>query len=85
MFLLPPNVPHNPVRFKDTVGLVIEQERPEGSLDRLRWYCGSCDEVVDEAAFHCTDLGTQIRKAIGEFEGDMKRRTCKCGAVANSK
>ena len=36
MFLLPPNTPHNPVRFKDTVGIVLEQKRPEASMDRLR-------------------------------------------------
>ena len=39
MFVLPPNVPHNPVRFEDTVGIVIEQRRPDDSIDRLRWYC----------------------------------------------
>lgn len=85
MFLLPPNTPHNPVRFADTVGIVLEQPRPEGSLDRLRWYCNNCHNVVDEAVFHCTDLGTQIKEAVNAFKDDEKRRICsKCGTVAES-
>ena len=78
------NTPHNPVRFADTVGIVIEQPRPEGSLDRLRWYCQDCGERVHEAAFHCTDLGTQIKDAVNAFRDDTKARTCKkCGALAD--
>jgi len=85
MFLLPPNVPHNPVRFANTIGIVLEQRRPEDSIDKLRWYCEGCGEIVDEAAFHCTDLGTQIKSAVNEFKGDEQRRTCKsCGTVAES-
>ncbi|KAI9765098.1 MAG: 3-hydroxyanthranilic acid dioxygenase [Geoglossum simile] len=84
MFLLPPNTPHNPVRFADTVGIVIEQPRPEGSLDRLHWYCQGCGERVHEAAFHCTDLGTQIRDAVTAFRDNTEARTCKnCGALAD--
>jgi len=85
MFLLPPNTPHNPVRFADTVGIVLEQPRPEGSLDRLRWYCTNCKEIVDEAAFHCTDLGTQIKGAVNAFKESKERRKCKnCGEMADS-
>lgn len=85
MFLLPPNTPHNPIRFANTVGIVLEQPRPESSLDRLRWYCDNCHEVVDEAAFHCTDLGTQIKEAVNAFKESMERRTCKkCGVVAEA-
>lgn len=85
MFLLPPNVPHNPVRFANTIGIVLEQRRPDDSVDKLRWYCESCGEIVDEAAFHCTDLGTQIKSAVQDFKADQERRTCsKCGTVADS-
>ncbi|KAI2628966.1 3-hydroxyanthranilic acid dioxygenase [Xylaria nigripes] len=87
MFLLPGNTPHNPVRFADTVGVVIEQRRPQDSIDRMRWYCqeGDCGDVVHEAAFHCTDLGTQIKAAIEEFMKSEDNRTCgKCGTLANS-
>ncbi|KAK8049800.1 hypothetical protein PG994_011530 [Apiospora phragmitis] len=93
MFLLPANTPHNPVRFADTVGIVLEQRRPETSLDRMRWYCqatketggGDCGAIVHEAAFHCTDLGTQIKAAIEEFMASEEKRKCpKCGALADS-
>lgn len=85
MFLLPPNTPHNPVRFANTVGIVLEQHRPESSIDRLRWYCTTCHEIVDEASFHCTDLGTQIKEAVNQFKDSEERRKCKnCGAVAEA-
>lgn len=84
LFLLPGNVPHNPVRFQDTVGIVIEQPRPENSVDVLRWYCQSCGEKVHEASFHCTDLGTQIKAAVNAFKEDAKARKCaNCGTVCD--
>lgn len=93
MFLLPANTPHNPVRFANTVGVVLEQRRPPDSIDRMRWYCAACNSniapgeeavVVHEAAFHCTDLGTQIKQAVEDFRGDEQKRTCrKCGTVAD--
>lgn len=85
MFLLPPNTPHNPVRFADTVGIVLEQFRPAESIDRLRWYCMNCHEIVDEASFHCLDLGTQIKEAVNSFQNSEERRKCKnCGELASS-
>lgn len=85
MFLLPPNTPHNPVRFANTVGIVLEQQRPKESIDRLRWYCQDCGEQVHEASFHCTDLGTQIKAAVEAFKSDKEARTCKsCGALCDT-
>ena len=84
MFLLPPNTPHNPVRFADTVGIVLEQPRPAESKDRLRWYCQNCSEIVNEEAFHCTDLGTQIKEAVNGFKSSEEKRKCgKCGELAD--
>lgn len=84
MFLLPPNTPHNPVRFANTVGIVLEQPRPAGSMDRLRWYCQNCGSKVHEATFECTDLGTQIKAAVNEFKEDKEKRTCgSCGELCD--
>ncbi|KAI4280871.1 MAG: hypothetical protein L6R38_004091 [Xanthoria sp. 2 TBL-2021] len=84
MFLLPPNTPHNPVRFADTVGIVLEQPRPKESQDRLRWYCQNDGEIVHEAAFHMTDLGTQIKEAVNAFKDDQEKRKCKrCGELVD--
>ena len=86
LYLLPANTPHNPVRFADTVGVVLEQKRPAESLDIMRWYCKSCGDVVHEDKFHCTDLGTQIKAAVQAFDKDVEMRTCKkCGTVNESK
>jgi 3-hydroxyanthranilate 3,4-dioxygenase len=85
MFILPPNTPHNPVRFTNTVGIVLEQARPKDSIDRIRWYCANCKEIVDEVSFHCTDLGTQIKQAVNDFKESEERRKCKnCGVLAES-
>lgn len=84
-FLLPGNVPHNPVRFADTVGLVVEQDRPAGVNDKIRWYCSNCREVCHELEFYCYDLGTQVKDAIVDFEGDLQKRTCSCGTINDSR
>lgn len=75
-FLLPGNTPHNPVRFADTIGLVVEQDRPKDVLDKLRWYCSNCKQIVHEIEFYCYDLGTQVKEAIVSFDKDIEARTC---------
>ena len=85
LFLLPPNTPHNPIRFADTVGIVVEQPRPEGSVDKLRWYCQECRGIVHEASFHCTDPGSQIKDAVNAFVEDEALRKCgHCGTVCDT-
>ncbi|KAI8866853.1 3-hydroxyanthranilate 3,4-dioxygenase [Ramicandelaber brevisporus] len=84
MFLLPPNVPHSPNRFENTIGIVIERKRREGEIDILRWYCAKeeCREIVYEEKFFCTDLGKDLAPIIQRYANDDKLRTCaKCGTV----
>lgn len=94
MFLLPANTPHNPVRFKDTVGIVIERVRPDTTRDRLRWYCRSDKHagedkpvVIHETDLgHVTDLGSQLKPAIQKWQQTEAMRTCpSCGEVAPPK
>ncbi|KXN80956.1 3-hydroxyanthranilate 3,4-dioxygenase [Leucoagaricus sp. SymC.cos] len=90
MFLLPANTPHNPVRYANTIGLVVERTRPEGSLDRLRWYCRSPAHteptIIYEESFHVTDLGSQLKPIIQRWQNNEDIRKCKsCGTVAEPK
>lgn len=79
-YLLQPNTPHNPVRFENTVGIVVEQDRPEGTQDSLRWYCSNCREIICQYDFYMVDLGTQVKEGILQFENDKEKRNCKnCG------
>lgn len=78
IFLLPPNIPHSPVRYANTVGIVVEQDRPSGLNDMMRWYCDKCSSIVREVEFYMSDLGTQVKDAIDDF--DKEPRYCDhCG------
>ena len=59
-------------------------------VDRLRWYCksGAHDKptIIREDAFHCTDLGTQLKPVIQNWMNNEAIRKCsECGAVAEAK
>ena len=82
MFLLPPRVPHNPIRGADTVGLVIERKRRDGELDGLLWFCENCNNKLYEEYFQLEDITTQFQGVFAKFYGSQDLRTCKnCGFV----
>jgi 3-hydroxyanthranilate 3,4-dioxygenase len=82
IFLLPPRVPHNPIRGANTVGLVIERKRREGELDGLLWFCESCNAKLYEEYFQLGDITKQFQGIFAKFYGDEALRTCKeCGSV----
>jgi 3-hydroxyanthranilate 3,4-dioxygenase len=86
LLLLPPNVPHSPQRFANTVGLVIERQRRPGEKDGFQWYCESCGQLLYEEFFELTDIETQIRQVIDRFYSSAEHRTCAhCGTVMERK
>ena len=85
MFLLPANIPHNPVRGANTVGLVIERKRQEGMRDGLFWYCEKCNHPLKSYRFFLENVEKDFLPRFRDFYGDEAHRTCeKCGTVMES-
>ena len=82
VLLLPPNVPHSPIRPANTVGLVVERERRAGEMDGLQWYCEKCDGLLYEERFALTDIENQFQAVFARFFGSLEHRSCRrCGTV----
>lgn len=82
MFLLPPRIPHSPQRPADTIGLVIERYRTEGEVDKLMWFCESCNHKLHEDTFEMSDIVNQLPVVMNAFMESEEKRTCKkCNAV----
>ncbi|KAJ2171091.1 3-hydroxyanthranilic acid dioxygenase [Coemansia sp. RSA 551] len=79
MLLLPALTPHSPIRFENTVGVVVERKRP-GQKEALRWYCEKCNSVVHEKWFVCESLDKDLVPVINEYKNSEELRTCpQCG------
>ncbi|MDQ3190334.1 MAG: 3-hydroxyanthranilate 3,4-dioxygenase [Bacteroidota bacterium] len=82
IFLLPPMVPHSPIRGENTVGLVIERKRRAGEKDGLLWFCENCNHKLYEEYFEMTNIMTQFQGIFKKFYGSQELRTCtKCKTV----
>lgn len=82
IFLLPPRVPHNPRRFANTIGLVMERRRREGEKDGLLWFCENCNHKLHEAYFELVDITTAFQVEFKKFYENKDLRTCKkCGTI----
>ena len=77
IYLLPANIPHSPQRAAGTIGLVIEQKRPEGARDKLQWYSDDTHELVYEAEFDLDNIETDMTGIMSEFWSNEELRTCK--------
>lgn len=82
VFLLPPKVPHSPVRFADSIGLVVERKRVEGELDGLMWFCENCDNKLYEEMFTLTNVEKDFFPVFDRFLESEEHRTCnECGTI----
>jgi 3-hydroxyanthranilate 3,4-dioxygenase len=82
IFLLPAHVRHSPQRpVPGSVGLVIEQVRPEGALDAFEWYCPRCGALVHRAELALGSIVDDLPRVFSGFYDDESSRTCSCGWV----
>ncbi len=79
-FFIPPNVPHSPQRGPDTVGIVVERNRPDGELEHCVFYCEDCHGLVCDIEFDCKDIVVHFAETMEGFWKNDEQRTCKkCG------
>lgn len=79
IYLLPPNTPHSPQRYAESVGLVVERRRRPEEQDALQWYCEKCTTKLYEERFHLTNIETQFQ-AVFERYYESEHTLCpKCG------
>ncbi|WP_303969036.1 3-hydroxyanthranilate 3,4-dioxygenase [Sporosarcina ureae] len=82
VFMLPAMMPHSPHRIADTYGLVIERKRDQGELEDFVWFCENCDQQMHKKTVQLTNIETQVKGAIEEFNSSEELRTCdNCGHV----
>ena len=73
IFLLPPKVPHNPRRFKDTIGLVIERKRKDTEKDGLLWFCDNCNHKLHEVYFELHNIENDFLPHFEHFYNSEKK------------
>ncbi|PHI21421.1 3-hydroxyanthranilate 3,4-dioxygenase [Lewinellaceae bacterium SD302] len=82
VFYLPADIPHSPQRGANTVGLVIEQRRPEGTDDGLAWFCENCHNKLYEEPFTLKNIEKDMPVIFDRYYSNEELRTCDaCGTT----
>ncbi len=83
MFLLPPKVPHSPMRSEGSIGLVIERVRKGSDMkDGLMWFCDKCNNKLHETYFPLSNIESDFLPRFKQYYASEEMRTCKnCGHV----
>jgi len=86
MWVLPRNMPHSPQRDADSIGLVIERVREQGTLEKFRWYCENCNAIVHEVELQVNDIVADLPPVFKAFYESEDARTCpQCGTLHRGK
>jgi 3-hydroxyanthranilate 3,4-dioxygenase len=83
MYLHPAKVPHSPVRYEGSIGLVIERKRINLDVkDGLLWYCDQCNHKLHDVYFPLEDIEKDFLRHFKDFYSDTSLRTCNnCGEI----
>ena len=82
IFLLPPKMPHSPVRYPNSIGLVVERKRLPHEQDGLQWYCENCNNLLYEEYFQLQSIEKDFLPVFDRFFASEQLRTCdQCGTV----
>lgn len=82
IYLLPSNIPHSPQRGPNTIGLVIEQQRPGDMVDGLAWFCEQCNMELYREHFALANIETDMPVIFKKYYDNLELRTCKsCGHI----
>ena len=76
MFLLPPKIPHSPVRSEGSIGLVIERKRDAQHKDGLMWFSDTANALLYEEYFNLVNVEKDFLPVFKRFYSDEKLRTC---------
>ncbi len=76
MFLLPPKIPHSPIRSEGSIGLVIERKREPQHKDGLMWFSEKENALLYEEYFHLKNIEKDFLPVFKKFYSDEKLRTC---------
>ena len=77
IFLLPPKTPHSPVRYENSIGLVVESKRRPEEKDGLMWFCEHCHSKLYEEYFHLTSIEKDFLPVFERFINTESIRTCR--------
>jgi 3-hydroxyanthranilate 3,4-dioxygenase len=83
VYLLPPGVRHSPQRpDRESIGLVVEYQRPPGERDGFEWACFECSHLVHRVEVQVQAIDKDLPPLFNAFDEDEQARTCPhCGAL----